>query len=182
MEMVMRTWRVLAVACFGLIFGSALTYHIVRAAPVAQPICYTDQQMDNIRLIQSIVGSGATASYKTGGQPRFDYLRTVISDDYVGDLSSGMPYGREFRGWQGYQDLSAEIKKFWADLRMVDPTFVPLGDDKVIIHFTLDGRIAKNGQHVVMPVVSIWGVKDGKADSFRVFYFDTKLVTDLAAK
>jgi hypothetical protein len=144
---------------------------------------YTEKQQDNIRLIQSIVGSGATSSYKTGGKPRFEYLRTVISDDYVGDLSSGMPYGRQFRGWEGYQQLSAEIKKFWTDLKMVEPSFVPLGDDKVIIHFTLDGRIAKNNAHVVMPVVSIWGIgKDGKANSFRVFYFDTKLVTDLAAQ
>src|SRR5437764_1357896 len=98
-------WQVFVALCLSI----ALTVPIKPAAAEEKPVCYTARQMENVRLVQSIVGSGQTASYKTNGKPKFEYLRTVISDDYVADLSSGMPYGRQFRGWQGYQDLSAEI-------------------------------------------------------------------------
>lgn len=140
-----------------------------------------DVQQENVDFIKSLLGSGALSSFKTGNAPRYDALRSLISDEYIGNVGSGIPYGREYRGWQGYQDLGAEIRKFWSELRMVSPQFIPYGNDKVLIHFTLQGRIAKNGQHVEMPMVSIWGIKEGKACSFRVFYFDTKRIADLAA-
>jgi ketosteroid isomerase-like protein len=98
-------------------------------------------------------------------------------------LAEGLPFGRDFRGWQGYTELMGELKKFYSDLRPESMAYIPYGDDKVIMHFTIDARIAKNGQHFRMPIMTIWRLrpKDKKVVEITIFYFDTKRVADLAA-
>jgi ketosteroid isomerase-like protein len=128
------------------------------------------KQQDNVRFVQSVFG--------TVMRPNAD---SNFADDFVCHVAEGLPYGRDFKGPQGYLELMGQIKKFWSDIRQESTNFIPYGDDKVVIHFTLDGHIAKNGQHVRMPVVAIWELRDHKVAAITIFYYDTKRVSDLAA-
>ena len=130
-------------------------------------------QNENVGLVQG--------AFKNGMAGRLDLVRAFFGDDFVCHVAEGIPYGRDFRGWEGYTELLGNIKTFWSDLRQDDTQFVPYGDDKVIIHFTLDGHIAKNGQHVRMPVVAIWRLANKQVVEITIFYYDSKKVADLAA-
>jgi ketosteroid isomerase-like protein len=130
-------------------------------------------QNENVDLVQG--------AFKNGMAGRMDLVKAFFGDAFVCHVAEGIPYGREFRGWQGYTELLGNIKTFWSDLRKDDTQFIPYGDDKVIIHFTLDGHIAKNGQHVRMPVVAIWRLQNKQVVEITIFYYDSKKVADLAA-
>jgi hypothetical protein len=45
----------------------------------------------------------------------------------------------------------------------------------------INGHIAKNGQPIQMPTISLWELKDGKLAMVRPHFFDTKNIADLAA-
>ena len=130
----------------------------------------TDVQENNIRIARSVFGT----VFRDGAERLF-------SRDFICHVAEGLPYGREYRGPEGYLELMGHIKNFWSDVRQESQQFIPYGNDKVVIHFTLDGHMAKNGQHLRMPVIAIWEIKDGKVIDIRIFYFDTKRVADLAA-
>jgi hypothetical protein len=114
---------------------------------------------------------------------RLNQSQDIIADEFVAHLAEGLPFGREYHGWQGYNELMGELQKFYSELQPESLAFIPYGDDKVIMHFTIDARIAKNGQHFRMPIMTIWRLNtDKKAVEITIFYFDTKRVADLAAK
>lgn len=134
-----------------------------------------DVQQSNIHVIRTALDSALAG--------RLDDARPFFADDFVLYEAKGLPFGGVYRGWEGYKEILGKLHDFWIPGRkQASREFVPYGDDKVIIHFTLEGRIAKNGQHVAMPVLALWELKDGKIASVRPFYFDTKRFADLAAK
>jgi ketosteroid isomerase-like protein len=119
----------------------------------------------------------------TARSGRMDAARPYFHDDMILIEAEGLPFGGTYRGWDGYMEVLGKLGKFWTGGRKQHSrAFIPYGDDKVIMHHTLDGHIAKNGQHVEMPVMILIGLKDGKIASIQPFLFDTKKVSDLAAK
>jgi uncharacterized protein len=112
----------------------------------------------------------------------FDLARPYFAEDMIVYEAEGLPFGGVHHGWDGYLKVLKKIGQFWtAGRKNHSREFIPYGDDKVMLHHTLDAHIAKNGQHVEMPVVVIFELRDRKIASIRPFLFDTKRVADLAA-
>jgi uncharacterized protein len=130
-------------------------------------------QEANIHIVQTALDNARAG--------KLDLARPFFSDDFILYEAEGLPFGGDYRGWEGYKQVLDKLNQFWSpDRKQSFRHFIPYGDNKVIIHFELDGHINKNGRHVRMPVVAIWELKDGKVTRIRPFFFDTKLIADLA--
>jgi uncharacterized protein len=134
---------------------------------------YTEAQNKNIETVQAALHAALLGEY--------DRLPALIADDFVIYEAESLPFGGVFRGLQGYIECMHGLNDFWANKGLAAPEFFAVGEDEVIILSIFDGYIKKNGQHVEMPTVSLWNLKDGKVHSARPFFFDTKKIVDLAA-
>jgi ketosteroid isomerase-like protein len=110
---------------------------------------------------------------------RWDVVRPLVADDIVLEIPEGLPYGRTFRGWEGYREALAALA-FWTDLN-IGPIEFAASDDKVVVIARLTGRIGKTGPAVSQPYAAVWELKDGKVTKITAFYYDTKEIADLAA-
>lgn len=134
----------------------------------------TDAQRKNIDIVRTALDNARAG--------RLDDARPFFAEDFILYEAEGLPFGGVYRGWRGYVEVLDKLNKFWSPGRAQGSRdFIPYGENKVIIHFTLDGQITKNGKRVQMPVVAIWELVDGKISRIRPFFFDTKLIADLAA-
>jgi ketosteroid isomerase-like protein len=112
---------------------------------------------------------------------QLDKARPYFADDLVLHVAEGLPYGGVYHGWDGYTEVLRKLKAFWAETNQDSREFLPLGADRVFVHFMLRARIASNNQPVEMPVVAIWEIRDGKIARIINFYFDTRRIAELAA-
>jgi ketosteroid isomerase-like protein len=126
----------------------------------------------NVHIVRTVLGDALAG--------RLDDLEVFFGDDFVLHHAEGLPFGGVYRGWHGYKEVLTRLKEFWSTLKTESSEFIPYGDDKVIVHFTLNARIARNDRPVQMPVVAIWELDSGKIVKIRPFLFDTKRVADLS--
>lgn len=132
----------------------------------------TEQQKANIETVQYALNNALVGN--------IEILQPVISDDFVIYEAEGLPFGGVFRGMEGYIQCMTGINSFWTNKNLAPPEFVPAGDNRILMLSHFEGDITKNGEHVSMPTVSIWTFKDGKIETVRPFFFDTKHVHDRA--
>lgn len=144
------------------------------AAPAQQSQMYSEQQQKNLQIIETALDNARAG--------KLDLAKPYFADDFVLTVAEGLPYGGVYKGWDGYAQVLEKLKAFWVSTKHVDREFVPLGDDRVFVHFTLNANIKKNNAFVDMPVVAIWTMKDDKIASIINFYFDTKRIAELAAQ
>ena len=110
---------------------------------------------------------------------RWDIVKPLVADDLVVNVPEGIPYGGVYRGWQGYLNIFAAMGKFWSELK-IGPSQFATYDNKVAVISHLNGRIARTGKDVSMPLAEVWEIKGGQIAGITAFYFDTKLLADLA--
>lgn len=125
----------------------------------------------NVEIVQTMAANGRLG--------RWDIVRPLVSDDIVVEIPRGLPYGRTFRGWEGYRAALAALE-FWTELDIGPLEFVA-SHDKVVVIAQLTGRIGRNGPSVSQPYAAVWELKDGKVEKITAFYYDTKEIADLAA-
>lgn len=133
-----------------------------------------DAQTKNVEIIKNVL-----ANARFG---KLHLIEHLFADDFVLHNAPGLPFGGDYVGWDGYVAQCEKLDTFWSSAVHSEREYVPVGDDKVFIHFWIDRAIAHNGQHVKMPIVAIWNFRDGKVTEIRPFFFDTKQIADLAAK
>ncbi len=134
---------------------------------------YTEIQKKNIQTVRTALKNAFAGD--------FEVLKPLIADDFTIYEAEGLPFGGVFRGMEGYVKCMQGIDGFFTDKVLSPPDFVPDGDSRVVMISEIDGKIARNGQPVKMPTVSLWDFKDGKIAVVRPFFHDTKKVADLAA-
>jgi ketosteroid isomerase-like protein len=127
--------------------------------------------MQNLKIVKAMTENGILG--------RWDIVQPLVADDVVIHAPEGIPYGGVYRGWQGYLNIFAAMGKFWSDLK-VGPSEFTTYSNKVAVISQLNGRIARTGKEVSMPLAEVWEIKGGKVAAITAFYFDTKLITDLA--
>jgi len=133
----------------------------------------SSEQEQNVEIVKTMAKNGILG--------RWDIVRQYVSDDLVMHVPPGLPYGGDYRGWDGYLRCFKEIGAFFTDTKGGDVELASVGD-KVIVMTTMSGRIAKNGKPITFPITAIWTVKDGKVVDIMPFYYDTKAICDLAAQ
>jgi ketosteroid isomerase-like protein len=130
-------------------------------------------QQKNIEIVQTALDNARAG--------KLDQARPYFADDFVLQVAEGIPYGGVYHGWDGYTECLRRIKEFWNYTHQDDREFLPIGDDRVMIHFMLHGQIKKNNQLVEMPVVAFWYIKNDKISRVINFYFDSKKLAEQAA-
>ena len=130
-----------------------------------------DAAQQNQKIVEVLLANGHAG--------RWDIVRPHIADDIVLHVPAGLPFGGDYRGWQGYTDILKKIGAFFTELKASPREFATVGN-KVVVMARLSGRIAKNGKPISFPLTDIWELKDGKVVEITAFYYDTKAISDLA--
>jgi ketosteroid isomerase-like protein len=130
-----------------------------------------DVGQQNLKIVEIMLANGHAG--------RWDVVRPYLSDDVVLRLPPGLPFGGDYRGWQGYMDVLKKIGAFFTELKGTPREFAIMGN-KIVVMNRLSGRIAKNDRLISFPLTDIWELKDGKVVEITAFYYDTKAIADLA--
>jgi ketosteroid isomerase-like protein len=125
----------------------------------------------NIEIVKIMLDNGHAG--------RWDVVRPYVADDLVLHVPAGLPFGRDYHGWQGYMDVLKTIGGFFTDIKAGPREFATVGN-KVVVMAILSCRIASNGKALSFPLTDVWELKDGKVVSITAFYYDTKAIFDLA--
>lgn len=133
----------------------------------------TDQERENLQIVKTMAENGVKGAW--------DVVRPYVSDDLVMHVPQGLPFGGDYRGWDGYLNMFKQFAVYFTDLKSFEAKFAAM-DDKVIVMAGLAGRVKKTGKPISIPITAIWQVKDGKVVDIVPFYYDTKAISDQLAE
>lgn len=133
----------------------------------------SDVQSESLNVVKTMAENGVKGNW--------DLVRQCVSDDLVMHVPAGLPFGRDYRGWDDYLQFFKTFASYFTDIKASDQELVPHGD-KVIVMSRLSGRVAKTGKPVSFPIVAVWQVKNGKVVDIVPFYYDTKAICDLLSE
>ncbi len=117
---------------------------------------------------------------ENGHAGRWDIVKPYVSEGIALHVPASLPFGGEYRGWQGYMDVLKAIGGFFTEIKAVAPREFATVGDKVIVVGKLSCRIAGNGKPITFPLTDVWELRDGKVVEITAFYYDTKAIADLA--
>lgn len=130
----------------------------------------TDATARNIEIVKVMLDNGHAG--------RWDVVKPYVADELVLRVPAGLPFGRDYHGWQGYMDVLKTIGAFFKDIKAGPREFATVGD-KVIVMAMLSCKLASNDKAISFPLTDVWELKDGKVVSITAFYYDTKAIVDL---
>jgi ketosteroid isomerase-like protein len=111
-----------------------------------------------------------------------DRALTFLTDDFTVIESEGMPYSGKWVGKDGFLQLLNAVYGCWSDMKaeLVEVIGAPDAENFAVLA-TMEGKSVSNGRSFSTSLCEIWTVKDGKLSLVRPFYWDTKLMSELAA-
>ncbi len=107
-------------------------------------------------------------------------ILAYLAPDFVIVEAESLPYGGEYHGPAGFQQLLGQIYAAWERLDATVERVVGEGDD-VAAFIATSGRLRGVEQEIAMPLIERWRFRDGKAVFCRPFYADTALIARLWA-
>lgn len=119
-------------------------------------------------------------AYRHRASGDFDGFSANFADDAIAVDPNGLPYGGVYGG--GRQGLLALAKKAMESFEVFDWEIQEFGGggDIVFVHIVMTFK-PKGKPAYDHPIVELWRFRDRKVVEFRVFYFDTKLVSESLA-
>jgi steroid delta-isomerase-like uncharacterized protein len=111
-----------------------------------------------------------------------DRVMTFLADDFTVIESEGMPYSGKWVGKDGFMQLLNAVYTCWTDMKvdLVEVIGAPDAENFAVLA-TMDGKSLSNGRSFSTSLCEIWTVKDGKLSLVRPYYWDTKLMSELAS-
>ena len=110
-----------------------------------------------------------------------DALAKIVHPDFEVIEANGLPYAGVWRGAEGFWKLLATVYGYWSDPKIEIVNFIGGENENAFaIEMTMEGRSAKNGTPFKTSLIEVWTVKDGKLFHIKPYYFDTKLMAELA--
>ncbi len=120
---------------------------------------------------------GLYDSLKRGDLPA---ILASIAPDMVATEVESLPYGGEYHGVAGFQQLLERMFATWERLDVTIEQIVADGDD-VVVFAALVGKLRGVEQEIAMPLAEHWRVRDGRVALCRPLYGDTALIARLWA-
>jgi ketosteroid isomerase-like protein len=120
------------------------------------------EAQQNIRIVKEMME----------GAGQEEVMAKHLADDIVLSVAPGMPYGAEYRGFEGYRRIVGELMKAWAEISFAPAEFAAVGN-KVVAISRLKGKLP-SGRHVDEPFCEIWELRGGKIVHVTPFYYDTR--------
>ncbi|HTK61679.1 MAG TPA: nuclear transport factor 2 family protein [Pseudonocardia sp.] len=99
----------------------------------------------------------------------FDDVLSCLSDDLVVNEPPFLPYGRVYRGLEGFGDLIANVTQVLDVSRMIVDRYVSQGDRVIGIIRMPDLR---TGEHILLAEESL--IRDGKVVEIVVYFHETR--------
>lgn len=169
-----KKYKLLRLAFFGAFAVCAiLAVQLLGPSPVSAKASQPANPEQNARIVKAALETSVIT-----GRP--DDARKYFSNSLLIHLGSGIPYGRDYHGFAGFLELQREVKTFWSEVHLNDREIISLPGNRVMIHYNLDGVVAKSGKRAQMPVVAIWELRNSRIVEMTIFYFDTKKIFDLS--
>jgi ketosteroid isomerase-like protein len=131
----------------------------------------SDLEQKNLQIVQTLLANGHIG--------RWDIVQPLVADDVVLHVPKGLPFGGDYRGFEGYKEILGKIGGFFTEMKGSGREFATVGN-KVIVMTTLSGRIAANGRPISFPLTDIWEIENGKVREITAFYWDTQEITATA--
>ncbi|MDT2005821.1 nuclear transport factor 2 family protein [Rhodococcus opacus] len=101
-------------------------------------------------------------------------------EDIIIREAAELPYGGEWKGKDGLRALMTKINSL-ATLIPIDVEIFDLGEDHVITRQT--AKLTREGtdKELLVPMVEVYQMEDGKIREIDVYYKDTKAMVDFLA-
>lgn len=119
-----------------------------------------------------------------GGVPAgasFDGIGATLHPDVQLHQSPDLPWGGEWRGYEGFKGWSVEMSRHFDVVDVQDAQFLTAGD-QVVVLCTLTTRSRTTGESLSAPMAQVVTVVDGRITEFRPFYWNVPDYVALAAK
>lgn len=108
-------------------------------------------------------------------------VATFLADDFTVIESDGMPYSGKWIGKDGFFQMLEVVYSFWSDMKVELTDIIGAPDSNTFaLVMTMEGKSVSNGRAFSTSLCELWSVKDGKLSLVRPFYWDTKLMSELA--
>jgi ketosteroid isomerase-like protein len=106
-----------------------------------------------------------------------DYVLSILADDIVVHEAPNVPYPGDHRGKDGFKKLAAAFGQVWDRKRLVDLDVMPAGPDRVVLAARSDVVAKPTGTSLMLRVIEIYTIRDGKIAEILVHYWDTAEMT-----
>ena len=134
----------------------------------------TEAEQRNIEIVKQVLRDALAGDV--------DGIKAKLADEIEVVIPKNMPYGgRTYRGWSGYVDACNALVGTWKDIHLENSEYFANGD-KVIVLSQLKARLGKGNHLYDNPAAELWVFKNGKITTIMPFYYDTKLIMELASK
>jgi ketosteroid isomerase-like protein len=94
---------------------------------------------------------------------------------------SSLPHGGCHEGMAEYRELQEKMREKW-ELRMESAEYWPCGDDRVTLRIVFEWTARETGRSIVLPMIDLIRVEDGRIVEVEPFVFDTKALLDTLAE
>ena len=109
----------------------------------------------------------------------FDTMATLITPDFVLHEPDGLPYAGDYRGIEGWRDLTARVTTAWAGFRIERIEYFGETNDSLVIRMFLKGRSRTTGKAFETTVLELWRFKSGLLSEISPHYWDTHALAAL---
>jgi ketosteroid isomerase-like protein len=111
----------------------------------------------------------------------WEFIAASVTDDFVVIEAAGLPYGGEWKGVAGFQNLFTTMVTQHFDHLDIRIKGITANDDIGMAHFSLKGTARPTGRPVEVEVAEVTTIRDGKIAQLKPFYFDTKAISEAFA-
>ena len=131
----------------------------------------TSAGLDTVRRFYELVAAG-----------RIDEVRLLLHEDLVIREPRDLPYGGDYHGRAGYDDIMGQIVSL-AEIAVAESDPVQFLDsgNPVVVHFTGRFTSRATGKVAETRIVELFTVRDGQIVELDVFYKEPSRVTDALA-
>lgn len=102
---------------------------------------------------------------------------SILSPDVVFHEPTDLPYGRDFHGTEGFLELAGIVGAQYR-LDVVDDDYHPMGD-RVLSMLQLHITALNTGKSVLMPVLEVYTVHDGRITDADIYFKNPHVMHDL---
>jgi hypothetical protein len=119
----------------------------------------------NVALVRSF-----QESFSTGN---IDYVLSILADDIVVHEAPNVPYPGDHRGKEGFRQLAGAFGQVWDRKQLIEVDVMPAGPDRAVLIARSDVVAKHTGTRLMLRVVEIYTIRDGKIADILVHYWDT---------
>ena len=126
----------------------------------------------------SINANAISTLYAAAGRGELEIVLAQLDPEIVVHEQESLPYQNIYRGHAGFKQLFADLTSVWDDFEFTLEEIWDAGE-LIIAVVRLRGKSKQSGQSLVMPMVELWRMKNGRAIECRSLVWDTARMLEI---